>query len=717
MIAKQRTKKSKNRLSSSFFLDPGEPLMMQSWKVQQQSNIFSHFSHHLDKEEGGQAFCLQSPFQPAGDQIAAIERLVHGCDEKNQVLLGVTGSGKTFTMANIIVRTQRPALVLAPNKILAAQLYSEFKNFFPKAAVAYFVSYYDYYQPEAYMPRADTYIAKEATVNADIDRMRHHATRALLERDDVIIVSSVSCLYGLGDVGNYSNMTIRLHVGQNMCMADLCSSLVDMRYTRTNLPPERGQFTTRGNHVDIFPAHHQDRIVRLSLHGAHIANIQEIEGHTGTSLHKISSLRLYPNSHYATPLPTLQQAIITIREEMEQRIEELHRVGKPLIAARIQERTLNDLEHMRSHGSCHGIENYSRHLTGRLPCSPPPTLFEYLPSNTLLFVDESHVTLSQIRGMFRGDFQRKMTLASYGFRLPSCVDNRPLKFEEWDALRPQTIFVSATPGTWEIEQSNHVCVEQIIRPTGLLDPLVKIHAAKTQIQHLLKECEDVVKKKGKILVTVLTKKMAEMLVDFFLKQNIRARYIHADVNTLDRIAMMQDFRKDRFDVLVGINLLREGLDVPECSLVAILDADSQGFLRSRNAIIQTVGRAARHQHGRAILYADQKTLAIEQALSEMQRRRDKQQAYNKKHGIKPKGITKKHGIVVPFLANTFGKEDRTKRNDPEQIHDDNNIFQYKGEHKITRKSSSTKKEKKSPYSRKIDSSEVARLRNIVKTSS
>lgn len=656
-------------------------------------------------------FKIESPFEPSGDQPEAIRDLCEGIErgEKNQVLLGVTGSGKTFTMAKVIEQCQRPSLIMAPNKILAAQLYSEMKEFFPNNHVEYFVSYYDYYQPEAYVPKTDTYIEKDSALNEQIDRMRNAATRNILENNDVIIVASVSCIYGLGDVESYAAMTLPLAVGDNVEPRDVYKRLTELQYERNQTNFVRSTFRVQGDTLDIFPAHYEDRAWRISFFGDEIDDIYEFDSLTGKKTASLQKVTVYPANHYVTPRPAISQAITGIRKELAETVENFKNNNKLLEAQRIEQRTRFDLEMLETTGHCKGIENYSRYLTGRKPGEPPPTLFEYLPPNALIFIDESHISVPQIGGMFRGDYNRKKTLSEYGFRLPSCVDNRPLKFEEWNMMRGQTVFVSATPGDWELEQSKGVFAEQVIRPTGLTDPVCVVRPVENQVDNLMEECRKVIAKKERVLVTTLTKKMAEDLTEYLNENGIKVRYLHSDIDTLERIEIIRDLRLGVFDVLVGINLLREGLDIPECSLVAILDADKEGFLRSTRSLIQTIGRAARNAEGKVILYADRMTGSIEAALEETNRRREKQIKYNTEHGITPKTIKKSIASSLKEMTEgDFIKDDSKEVEDLKNI--DKKLKEYN--RKMKEAAQNLEFEEAMVYRDKIKELELLAMKNL-----
>lgn len=672
---------------------------------QQSEHMVERDAVQRPKLEGGKAFVMHTEFSPAGDQPTAIAELSDGVKEgeRNQVLLGATGTGKTFTMAKIIAETQRPAIILAPNKTLAAQLYGEFKGFFPDNAVEYFVSFYDYYQPEAYVARSDTFIEKESQINEQIDRMRHSATRALLERDDVIIIASVSCIYGIGSVETYSAMTQDLKVGEEYDQRQVMADLVAQQYKRNDQAFQRGSFRVRGDTLEIFPAHLEDRAWKLSFFGEELEAITEFDPLTGERTGAFEQIRVYANSHYVTPKPTLNQAVISIKQELKHRLDQFNGEGKLLEAQRLEQRCNFDIEMLEATGHCNGIENYSRYLTGRGPGEPPPTLFEFIPDNAIVFADESHVSVPQIGGMYKGDFRRKSTLAEHGFRLPSCMDNRPLKFEEWDAMRPQSIFVSATPAAWEMDQAGGVFTEQVIRPTGLLEPEIEIRPVKMQVDDLLDEVRKVTENGMRTLVTTLTKRMAEDLTEYLHEQGIKVRYMHSDIDTLERIEILRDLRLGAFDVLIGINLLREGLDIPECGLVAILDADKEGFLRSETSLVQTIGRAARNAEGRVIMYADKITGSMERALGETNRRREKQIAYNLEHGITPATVKKNVEDVLAGLYQGDVDMNRVTANIDKPMHGANLEAHLNGLRDEMRKAAEN-----------LEFEEAARLRDEVK---
>ena len=599
-----------------------------------------------------QPFKIISDFKESGDQPSAIQNLVKNIQEgdNEQVLLGVTGSGKTFTMAKVIESLQRPTLIMAPNKTLAAQLYGEMKSLFPNNKVEYFVSYYDYYTPEAYVPRSDTYIEKESSINEQIDRLRHSATRSLVERRDTIIVASVSCIYGIGSVDAYSSMSFTLEKNQNINRDIIIRKLVELLYKRRDMDFKRGSFRAKGDVLEIFPSHYEDRSWKISMFGDEIESIVEADPLTGEKISKLDHVRIFANSHYVTPKPTIKKALGQIKEDLRKQLIVFESEKKLLERQRLDERTTFDLEMIETTGSCSGIENYSRYLSGRKPGEPPPTLYEYIPEDALLFIDESHITCSQIAGMYKGDYSRKSTLSQYGFRLPSCLDNRPLKREEWDAMRPQTIFVSATPGNYELDKTGGIFIEQVIRPTGLVDPPIEIRSTKHQIDNLIDECRNTINNGYRVMITTLTKKMAEDLTEYMHEEGLKVRYLHSDIDTLERISIIRDLRLGIFNILVGINLLREGLDIPECALVAILDADKEGYLRSKTSLIQTIGRAARNVDSKVLMYADNETKSMQSAIEETSRRRKKQLQYNKQHNITPLSIKKNIDEIIKSTA-------------------------------------------------------------------
>lgn len=657
-------------------------------------------------------FKIHSKFQPAGDQPQAISKLIDGisAQKKDQILLGITGSGKTFTMANIIETTQRPALIMAHNKTLAAQLYGEMKEFFPENEIGYFVSFYDYYQPEAYIPKTDTFIEKDSAINEQIDRLRHNATRALFERRDTIIVASISCIYGIGSPEFYSKMVLRLKVNEEISRQKILQRLVDLQYERNDIAFERGDFRVRGDSVDVFPSHLDDRAWRLNFFGDEIDQIDEFDPLTGEILEKLTEIAIYPSSHYVAPEENMHNALKQIRNDLAKRLETYEQQGNHLAYERLKQRVNYDMEMMLTTGTCKGIENYSRYLTGRESGFAPPTLFEYLPQDALLFVDESHVSVPQIDGMYKGDYARKSTLVEHGFRLPSAMDNRPLKFSEWQKFKPQTIYVSATPGKYERANTDSEIIEQIIRPTGLIDPPCEVRPSKTQIDDLIGEVKKVKEQGFRTLVTTLTKKMAEDLTDYLSEIGINVVYMHSDVDTLDRIEIIQNLRLGIYDCLVGVNLLREGLDIPECALVAILDADKEGFLRNETSLIQTIGRAARNSEGRVILYADKETKSIKSSLSETNRRRKIQTQYNKKHNITPKTTNKAIGSA---LSNLYNKKEKVKDEAPDEI---KNMIQdaKKGNLEAFDKKIKLMKEKMIEFAANLDFEKASKLRDQIK---